>query len=458
MKFKLPELNILENEGFAHDKDIFNRKNFGEKLGNIFASADDGLVIALNGGWGEGKSTFIQMWRGHVTNREKNPLRIIYFDAFKNDFQKDPFLAIASEIYESLPQKQKVKLKSSILKTGKAIARGGLKLSLRVGTAGILDGGEVDVAEKEASKIFGNQIESLIDDRLKSSSTDQKRIFEFTKHLEDSIKGTGIDKEDDIGTSQTVFVIDELDRCKPDFALAMLEVIKHFFYVPSLSFLLVVNRKQLEAAIRGRYGNEVEAEQYLNKFIHLFASIPNGKSGFYDKKNSTIFFGHCLNKMTNLHNSFNLDILRDLVTFFSPSFREIERIVASYNIACSAGLVKFDGRSFDYETALVTFVIWESVLNPSNLHRIQSNELNGAEVVEASGLLKFRNLQKSNACYVHEMLDLVKFDKGNDEERKAMVDRDDSTINGCLKYGQSADTWRLHILSIASIMANISSS
>lgn len=452
MKFRLPELVVLEDEGFDSKKDIFQRKTFGENLANIFSNTEEELVIALNGGWGEGKSTFVHMWRGHVENREQSNLHTIYFDAFKNDFQKDAFLAIASEIHARIPTQKKELFKKSILKAGKAIARGGLKLGVRVGTAGILSGEEVDFASKEAAKIFSNQVESLIEERLNSASDDQACVEEFNNILRKLFPKT------DSSSPKTVFIIDELDRCKPDFSLEMLEVVKHFFSVPGLSFLLVVNRSQLEAAIRGRYGVDVEAEQYLNKFVHLFAQIPNSKPGLNTERSSKIFFRHCVKEMTNGYSTVNLNMLFDLVSFFDPSFREIERLIASYNIACASELVSFDGGGLNYQAALVTFVVWESVMNPKNMSKIQSNEANGAEIVKKSGLTRFINTSRYGECNVPEMLELVMFDKGSDEERQKMIEAEGSAVNAYLNPQRSRDEWRNYIVSISSTMANISSS
>lgn len=60
------------------------------------------LVLALDSKWGEGKSTFIKMWCSENQHKRQEPIKTIYFDAFENDYQKDPFLALASEIYELL--------------------------------------------------------------------------------------------------------------------------------------------------------------------------------------------------------------------------------------------------------------------------------------------------------------------------------------------------------------------
>ncbi|MEP3525256.1 MAG: P-loop NTPase fold protein [Hyphomicrobiales bacterium] len=66
-----------------------------------------------------------------------------------------------------------------------------------------------------------------------------------------------------------VIIVDELDRCRPDYALDMLEVMKHFFKVEGVHFILGVNLKQLANSVRARYGEAVEGERYLQKFISI---------------------------------------------------------------------------------------------------------------------------------------------------------------------------------------------
>lgn len=66
-----------------------------------------------------------------------------------------------------------------------------------------------------------------------------------------------------------IIVVDELDRCRPDYALDMLEVMKHFFNVEGVHFILGVNLKQLANSVRARYGSAVEGERYLQKFISI---------------------------------------------------------------------------------------------------------------------------------------------------------------------------------------------
>jgi len=85
-----------------------------------------------------------------------------------------------------------------------------------------------------------------------------------------------------------VFVIDELDRCRPDYALAMLEVIKNFFTVPHLHFVLGVNLAALEAIVRTRYGKKIGARTYLGKFIQVKLTLPDAVGPDHDRKKTTL--------------------------------------------------------------------------------------------------------------------------------------------------------------------------
>ena len=83
MKLLVPPLKISATDGFHPDIDIFQRKAYGESLFNLINNTDDELVLALDAPWGEGKSTFIKMWRGLLA--EKNVANV-YFDALENDY------------------------------------------------------------------------------------------------------------------------------------------------------------------------------------------------------------------------------------------------------------------------------------------------------------------------------------------------------------------------------------
>ena len=139
MKLTIPPLQISETAGFTPQFDIFNRKPYGEKLFQLIKNTQDSLVLALDAPWGEGKTTFIKMWRGYLHQQE---VRSIHFDAFENDYQQEPFLAISSQIYNLIDKKDETtqeKYKTKAVAAMKVIGRAGLRIGMRALTAGIVD-------------------------------------------------------------------------------------------------------------------------------------------------------------------------------------------------------------------------------------------------------------------------------------------------------------------------------
>ncbi|MBI1385223.1 MAG: hypothetical protein GC150_09960 [Rhizobiales bacterium] len=82
-----------------------------------------------------------------------------------------------------------------------------------------------------------------------------------------------------------VFIIDELDRCTPPFALALLERIKHVLSVPNVQFVLGAHLAQLRTSVRATYGGDIDATTYLQKFIHVTVPLFDASE---HKRNSAI--------------------------------------------------------------------------------------------------------------------------------------------------------------------------
>lgn len=92
-----PPLVIEDDEGFSSERDIFGRGTLAKGMTNLVSSVDSPLVIAFDGIWGSGKSTFLKMWAGEL---RKGGYPVILFDAFENDYIEDAFAALARELIE----------------------------------------------------------------------------------------------------------------------------------------------------------------------------------------------------------------------------------------------------------------------------------------------------------------------------------------------------------------------
>ena len=325
-------LEISEKEGFKRDK--LGRKGFGEKLAQILEKQPGGNVFALDAGWGQGKTTFIKMWRGHVGKQDR--LKTIYFDAFACDYQQDPFLALAAEVYERVRGES---LKKAILSVEKLRAinsmAGGALLEKAVGKAG----GDIVKKLLEAH-------DAILTRRLEEVQKAKSAIQIFRESLEQHVKKISPDKP-------LIFIVDELDRCRPDFALDLLETIKHFFEVSGIIFLLVMNHKALNEMIRTRYGID-DGTRYMQKFIQCWINLPEPNvkkyAAFLHKRSSRDYNHTC-----------------ELIEQGSPNLREIQQIY-TYGELIESSYGK-GGSNFIVE-CIISIMSYMKVVNPSYVQKI----------------------------------------------------------------------------------------
>lgn len=283
MKIFPPALEISENEGFAPEKDLFQRRDFGIGLTNLIRVVDDPLVIALDAPWGSGKTTFVKMLAGHLRN-EGHP--VIYFDAFANDHISDAFVAIAGEVValskrlekQSSPAHKHFIKKAA--KAGRSLLRSGAKIGVKAATLGILDAADVSALASVTSDIAAEtstKSEEYIMSLLMRQSSERESVEGFRKALSNLAKTLSSKPKNSEANSDgrpLVFVIDELDRCKPPFALELLEKVKHIFSVKGVHFVLVTHLLQLESSVRFGYGADIDARTYLQKFYNLIVHLP----------------------------------------------------------------------------------------------------------------------------------------------------------------------------------------
>lgn len=164
-RLTIPEANItLYKEGFeGHDQ--LERKATGDALSTLVDRIEDPMVIALDGGWGSGKSFFLKCWVGKHLQRDDNSTQTVYFDAFANDFMDEPLVSLMAcllDRFEELGQDEKSKLdkaKNIAWKLGPA----GLRIAASLATFGatnhLNDLG--DVAAEAVGKKIGDSSDSF---------------------------------------------------------------------------------------------------------------------------------------------------------------------------------------------------------------------------------------------------------------------------------------------------------
>jgi hypothetical protein len=222
-----------------------------------------GCVLALGGEWGTGKTTFVKMWRQHLNNRE---FKTLYFNAWASDYTEDPLMALIAELSEL----------SADNGTINKIAAGAVRI-----TASVLKSTLKGVLKK-ATGIDADVISDAIDESIDIGKKYLDKFEEQKTTLEEFKENLRKYIAENAGENPIVFFVDELDRCNPHYAVAVLERIKHLFEIPNIVFVLAVNKKELSNAIQGYYGSsKIDSDEYLRRFIDIDFILPKPKLDAY---------------------------------------------------------------------------------------------------------------------------------------------------------------------------------
>jgi len=257
----------------------------GEYLGKRYAAKpqEEGFVLALNAGWGVGKTFMLTKWCEQLRHQE-HP--VVYFDAWANDFTSEPLIAFIAELNEGLKERfkkmpvAKRKLagwieegKKAVVPTLKAVGSVALKQATGISVGALLDSTLDDDSsfqaqphKIDASKI-AEQLSKAVDAALKNHVTTRKAISACRQKLEglvdylETVKGVQL---------PIYVVVDELDRCRPDYALQLLEGIKHLFGVRGVYFVIGTNISQLSHSVAAVYGEKFDGESYASCFVGAY--------------------------------------------------------------------------------------------------------------------------------------------------------------------------------------------
>ena len=265
MNIRVQPREIEVPQGSPFEYDLLKRQEPVEILTRLLGSLDGPCVLAVDAGWGAGKTTFLRMWAAYLRN-ETFP--IVEFNAWKTDFAADPFAALSAEITASLSEYKDTRLQeklTDIRRKAKEVLRRSIPGVVRLATAGLLD--VQPLMEKEV----GDLAASLIDDRLSEYDKLRSAIGQF----KEALKGMADTLAESRQNRPLVIFVDELDRCRPSYAVELLEIAKHFFSVDRVVFVLAVNRSQLRHSVQALYGHSFDADGYLRRFFDVDFVLPS---------------------------------------------------------------------------------------------------------------------------------------------------------------------------------------
>ncbi|MGR3838971.1 MAG: KAP family P-loop NTPase fold protein [Cognatishimia sp.] len=336
------------------------RSQIGRELSELFTRVNEPLVVALDGAWGSGKSHFLKRWVGQHCGSFDEHSEIIYFDAFASDFLDDPLIALTFTIAQRLERKPQ-SFAAKAWQVAKNVAPQIGNLTLRLGTAAFV-GAAVSMTNESDGAV--NDVGDSVAQEAGASS---KALYNFWNR--ENGKRAAIDafkkaieqltEPDESGkpTKKLVIVIDELDRCRPDYALSILEIVKHFFNAKGVHFVLGVNLSELENSVKARYGSSISASRYLQKFITLKVELPNSTSALERNETAATYFRQVSKSLDISEWDVAQTVLNliKILPFTELTLRDIERICTVIAISKS-GDAMFDNGAFKIAHSCLVFV------------------------------------------------------------------------------------------------------
>jgi len=244
-------------------RDEFRREQIAGKVISLLTSDIDISPMVIDGHWGTGKTEFCHKLMEKFKAEHEN-YRLLYIDAFQADHADNPLLTILAEVLSLLPDgEQKQSLREKVV----PVVRYSIKTALKAGVSHLLRENADKVGE-DLDHYLQEAADKAIDASVMAMLKDHEKAQGNLKALQTVLAEVAEE-------SPIVIFIDELDRCRPDFAVQMLEVIKHTFHVVNVKFVLITNTAQLRAAINHSYGPDVNAQRYLDKFLKFSFCLPN---------------------------------------------------------------------------------------------------------------------------------------------------------------------------------------
>lgn len=246
-----------ENIKETYAKNLLGRREDVDKFAAFLKGENCPVSVAVDGEWGSGKTFFVKQVAYKLdedTADDPEKCLTVYYDAWENDNDCDPILSIVDCIARAAGVEEGSKL-ATVLSDAYHFVKA-------------LDSNPVVRGVTVAIDRVQTRYTEAIHNYDKDAPTNEQ-VREKLQELYDEIIH-------EHGTRLVIF-IDELDRCRPDFAVRVLERIKHFISVDEdnrVRMVFSINKKQLEHTIKKHYGEGYDSRNYLNRFFDLVIAIP----------------------------------------------------------------------------------------------------------------------------------------------------------------------------------------
>jgi hypothetical protein len=293
--------------------DIFNRKPFVESITKLISEwgedifvRNDSLSISVDSPWGTGKSSLLGMWANYLAESPKySRYKTVYYNAWQNNYFDDPMRPLLFELQggENGPRVDDFRKKS--VELAKAIAMG----------------------DNDVARIMTHR-DGDASSYLEGFRKINQACEGFSKSLEKLVPANG----------KFIVFIDELDRCRPDFAVSTLEIICHYMSVPGMVFIFTIDLAQLIHLVKTVYGFDTDAWGYLRRFFNISFKMPMPDLGRYV---DNLLYNSIMDSEGLKEAKFSKHMV-ELYKFFGLPIRDVEKITTNFIIFYSMNKINKD--------------------------------------------------------------------------------------------------------------------
>lgn len=299
--------------------------------------SENAYAIAIDSSWGTGKTFFTDMFENYLLGYDGENIenqnvsyKVIRFDAWKSDFWNNAFEPFIVSVLENdmfqtdIDNQNAGVLLVNLIKSAGIIAKGIAKKKIEE----YIDSDSLEEALKNTSEDFGNYL--LRNPTVFSGYQEFKNEIEKFK----DILGNAIDNN-----GKLIIIIDELDRCKPIFAIQLMEIIKHLFNIKGITFVFMLDIEQLSYSVKTVYGQGMDATGYLCRFFDYITRMPKADIKEYLERSleDVLLYNDCNKKE---HQEF-IEFSYKICEYWNLSLRDIDTIICSYKIMLDSFLREY---------------------------------------------------------------------------------------------------------------------
>lgn len=386
---------------FEND-DKLERKPLAERLTQAITTfypfTKEAYVLSLNAFYGTGKTTFLKLWKSHL---EDEGHKVMYLSAWESDFDDEPIIPIISSLIRAITEKDQTS------ENVKKAMQGALGAAALIGNSVL----------KKVSGVDAKETMEAVEKDLKETDLIEKgkdifKEYSFKEEAYSKLKESLEEYVANLETKPLIILVDELDRCRPDYAVKFLEAIKHIFSVRGICFVLAVDKRQLEKSVKQLYG-DITFSGYYRRFITREIELPEVKNientrplieylaedYFDEKRNGGINFA-----FTHQQESVIISRIEIISKIFNLTPREISLL---FRIYCQYMTIKKNTNTF-YDTWLLTPIILIAIRikDEESYNKLGNDLLSPEEIIKYINSLYFSgyNAEDHKRFMIYDML------------------------------------------------------